>query len=288
MIATSKFEQIRNFAKSQNCPQIMTSGGDPESTSDRYKPVPMFQVINHMMDHGYSLTSATSFQRDLGCKYGSYAVILDAPEHMEQDGLRPQLCITNSANGTKKLEITPGFKVYVCSNSMVFAQKKERKISFKHIGDTDVSKVVTEALAYMEQLYGNMFEKVKVMKGIQLSQDKKEKLAQQIFQVLGMDKSKAKVNRFDMSVAVGNALKPLYEGHSDNSMWSVVNTIQSHIIENSDGKTSDRLILGVNKNGKAKRQRRATAKIKHKKNLLVMEVAQQFSAELSEEFAQLV
>ena len=146
-------------------PSIGAKSPAPHIRSKSYNFTSTEEVANHMLDMGYTITSAraSNTKSDLWKNYGAHIISFQHPELYIKDSAggieaRPTIVMTNSHDGSRPVQFDMGMFRLVCSNglmvkSMELGGYRERHSRMDLAG---VKSMLDEKLTAMPKLVGQI------------------------------------------------------------------------------------------------------------------------------------
>lgn len=166
-------QQIRNAA-----PAVFSEQPSP-LLSQRYAFINTSEVIEVMRGEGYEVVSATqdkAMRRD--ARYIRHAVVMRHQEHLQTEAqvgeCVPQILLTNSHNGTTKMEMRAGLFRFVCANGLVVGQETMHAV-IRHTGIL-ADQVISHA-RIVSSRSGGLMTLIENWKNIEVSVDQAETFA---------------------------------------------------------------------------------------------------------------
>ncbi|NBO23335.1 DUF932 domain-containing protein, partial [bacterium] len=122
-------------------PSVFTTEKSPK-LSDRYMMVPTIDVVNKFMDAGWEISKANQVGSG---PFNRHSVRMRNSVLPKVGDSLVEAIITNSHNGTSKLEIGAGLFRLVCSNGLVISQQELISLNQRHMKiSMDEVEMITE------------------------------------------------------------------------------------------------------------------------------------------------
>jgi hypothetical protein len=199
-------------------PSIFTTEKSPK-LSDRYSMVPTIDVINKFMDAGWEVSGAN--QVGAG-PYGRHSVRMRNSVLPKVGDSLIEAIITNSHNGTTKLEVGAGLFRLVCSNGLVIPQQELISLNQRHtnISMDEVEKITEtfiKSTPIIERSMNRMVDK-------KMSTDEKIDFTTKAIGIRWK-------NTEDIStLTLETIINPLRADDFESTLWNTFNVVQEKLI----------------------------------------------------------
>jgi hypothetical protein len=199
-------------------PAIFTTEKSPK-LSDRYSMVPTIDVVNKFMDAGWEISQANQVGSG---PYGRHSVRMRNSVLPKVGDSLIEAIITNSHNGTTKLEVGAGLFRLVCSNGLVIPQQDLITLNQRHtnISMDEVEKITEtfiKSTPIIERSMGRMTDK-------KMSTDEQIDFTSKAIGIRWK-------NTEDIStLTLETIINPLRADDFENTLWNTFNVVQEKLI----------------------------------------------------------
>lgn len=195
--------------------------------TSRYQQVPTIEVVNVLRDKGFIPVRAQQSRfrvegRQNFCRHmlrfrpQDY---LDSTHSQVGDEI-PEVVITNSHDGTSKLNASLGIFRLACSNGLVVCSTDFGSMSVRHVGGPDFKKNVLDVVFQVAEHAPKVLEKIDLWKTIELDEQQRLAFAEKALGLL--DKP---------VIHVSQLLQARRWEDRNNSLWALTNTVQEHLLK---------------------------------------------------------
>ena len=228
MNMTNQITSLSLEVAASKAPAIMASS--PASyTTDKYNFMPTTEIISYMNDLGYILTDAKQASSNINLRkdHGMHIVCFQHPDLYVKDNennveARPQIVITNSHDGTKKLTFDMGLFRLICSNGLVI---KDKDLGyFKEQHNRITFNQVKELIAAKVEILPKTVDKINVWNGREMSQAERQAFAKDAIQL------RTGTDRQVMDHEIFSVLEPRRKADAPDTLWHVTNRLQESVI----------------------------------------------------------
>lgn len=127
-----------------------------ESRSDRYSYIPTSAILDGLRDNGFEVVSAAQGRSRIPGKedYTKHLLRLRRVGELVVEprlgGLLPEICISNSHDGTASYKVMAGLMRVACLNGLIVADRELASISVPHKGDV-TSRVIEGSFTVIDE-----------------------------------------------------------------------------------------------------------------------------------------
>lgn len=220
-------------------PAAFTNHPSP-MVSDRYAFLPTTEVVKRLAYHGWFPVEVKQ-PRSKDNKYSKHIVVLESEDHgfnESRDGVRPNIIIKNSHNGTSCLDVSVGLFRLVCSNGLVVKDGYGEQFKIRHSNYTmeNFDIMIEKVIAQFAKVY-NQIEAFS--KHIMTDQ---EKLDYALKACLLRHPESEEATRAGLS-EVGDLdyamlLKPKRNADQGDDLWHTFNVVQERLLKGDYAKVS--------------------------------------------------
>lgn len=200
------------------CPAVFATKPS-DKVSDKYSFVPTIEVIENFQKEGWNVFSAQ--QRGSG-SYGRHMIRLRNGDLPQVGDSLIEAIITNSHDGTAKLNISSGLFRLVCSNGLVIPQGvfESIQVLHKNIEFQDVKEISNQISETLPLIQGSM----KTMQERILTFDEKRDFAKEAIELRWENNKNVK------NISLNDMIIPTREGDMGDDMWKVFNVVQEKLV----------------------------------------------------------
>ena len=199
-------------------PSVFTTEKSPK-VSDRYMMVPTIDVVNKFMDAGWEISKANQVGSG---PFNRHSVRMRNSVLPKVGDSLVEAIITNSHNGTSKLEIGAGLFRLVCSNGLVISQQELISLNQRHMKiSMDEVEMITETFIKSTPI---IERSVNRMMEVKMDMDKKIDFATKAIGIRWK-------NTEDIStLTLETIVNPLRNGDVESNLWTTFNVVQEKLI----------------------------------------------------------
>ena len=210
-------------------PAIMATS--PASyTTDKYNFMPTTEIISYMNDLGYVLTDAKQAGSSIALRkdHGMHIVCFQHPDLYVKDNennveARPQIVITNSHDGTKKLTFDMGLFRLVCSNGLIIKDKDLGYFKEQHNRITFAG--IKELISQKVETLPKTVDKINLWNGKEMSLTERRQFATNAI------KLRAGEERVIAEHEIFSVLESRRKEDNPDTLWHITNRLQENIIK---------------------------------------------------------
>lgn len=204
-------------------PSLFTKGA-AEHTSERYKPIATFDVIDRLLKEGFYPTTAKqsvarSKERTMFAKH--MVRFRHRDYHNPGNGLFPELVLINSHDGLSSYRLMAGLYRQICTNGLV-AGKSYDEVRVKHQGDV-IGNVIEGTYRVIESSQ-KMLQMVHHMENCLLAEEKLLEFSIQAHALRFSDEA-------NLVIEPRNLLTPRRREDIKRDLFSVFNVVQENLIK---------------------------------------------------------
>lgn len=190
-----------------------------QKLSDRYTVVPTIDVVDHFMKAGWEVASAKQVGSGV---YGKHSVRLRNSELPKVGDSLVEAIITNSHDGSTKLQVGAGLYRLICSNGLVVPQQELASLNQRHMNiSMDEVNQITETFIKSTPI---------IERSVNQMMDKKMSMDEKIdftTKALGIRWK----NTEDIStITLETIINPLRQDDFDPTLWNTFNVVQEKLI----------------------------------------------------------
>jgi hypothetical protein len=199
------------------------------SRSDRYTYIPTAQLLAGLRKEGFVPMSVvqsncrTPGKKDF-TKHMLKLTHVDATALAKVGDSIPQICLTNSHDGSSTYVLQLGMWRLICSNGLLVCEAGFDQVRVPHIGDVR-NQVIEGAFEVISQCK-QIAPRIEAMRAVQLNAQEQEVFARQALQL-----------RFEPAegeqapVRADQVLKPRRYEDQARDLWTTFNTVQENVIK---------------------------------------------------------
>lgn len=205
-----------------------------QKLSDRYTVVPTIDVVNQFMKAGWEVASAKQVGRGV---YGKHSVRLRNSELPKVGDSLLEAIITNSHDGTTKLQVGAGLYRLVCSNGLVVPMQELVNINQRHMNiQMDEVNQITEKFIEISPM---IERSVNRMMDVKMDTEKKIDFVNKAIGIRWK-------NTEDIStLTLETIINPLRDGDTESNLWNTFNVVQEKLIRGGFVKEQGRNVRTV-------------------------------------------
>ena len=187
--------------------------------SDRYVVVPTIEVVNNFIDAGWQVASAKQVGQGV---YGKHSVRLRNADLPKVGDSLVEAIITNSHNGTTKLEVGAGLFRLVCSNGLVVPQQELISLNQRHMNiSMDEVNQITETFIKSTPI---------IERSVHQMMDKKMSMDEKIDFTTKAIGVRWKNTEDISTMTLETIINPLRQDDFDPTLWNTFNVVQEKLI----------------------------------------------------------
>jgi len=195
------------------------------NVSDRYNVINTLDVVERFTKYGFEVTSVQAAgTRDLNKIGKQKHLVRMKSEYKMVGGLRPEVVLTNSYDGTRALNIQVGMFRMVCSNGLIVGTNLIPKLQILH-SNNSWETMIDEFVDTYDEKYHLQQEWVERMEGTRMTLDEGYEMAKLALEIRHVDKR-----------IVNDAVDPLElliakrREDKGNSAWHRFNILQESLV----------------------------------------------------------
>jgi len=170
----------------KNEPVMTTTTG--YNVSDRYNVINTLDVVSQMEKYGFDVTSVQAAgTRDLAKVGHQKHMVRMKSDYKMVGGMRPEVIITNSYDGTRALNIQVGLFRFVCSNGLIAGTNLIPKLQILH-SNNNWESLLNEFVDTYDEKYHLQQEWVQRMENTRMSLDEGYEMAKLALDIRHSDK----------------------------------------------------------------------------------------------------
>lgn len=204
-------------------PAIFATSPAPNIKSKNYHFTPTIEVINHLQDLGFVLSSAKQSlsKNNLKRSFGSHIVKFQHPDLTMGDEGRPEIVMINSHNGTKKVQFEMGIFRLVCENGLIVKSRDMGSFSEKHTRYTfpEIKNLIE---GKVEELH-KVVSKINVWNMREMTEKERFNFALNAIAVRYDD------SRMPNEEEIRNILRPVRNEDQNPTLWNTFNVLQEKL-----------------------------------------------------------
>lgn len=199
-------------------PAVFTTEKSPK-LSDRYMMVPTIDVVSKFMDAGWEVSKANQVGSG---QYNRHMVRMRNAVLPKVGDSIVEAIITNSHDGTTKLEVGAGLFRLVCSNGLVVPQQELISLNQRHMKISmdevnEITETFIKSTPIIERSVNRMME-------VKLDMDQKIDFATKAIGIRWK-------NTEDIStLTLETIVNPLRNGDVESNLWTTFNVVQEKLI----------------------------------------------------------
>ena len=167
--------------------QPVMTNTDSYGVSDRYNVINTLDVVEQFSQYGFEITSVQAAgTRDLAKIGKQKHMVRMKSEYKMVGGLRPEVILTNSYDGTRALNIQVGLFRMVCSNGIIVGTNLIPKLQILH-SNTHWEEMINEFVDTYDEKYHLQQEWVQRMEDTRMTLDEAYILAKETLEIRHSD-----------------------------------------------------------------------------------------------------
>ena len=193
------------------------------NVSNRYNVISTIDVVEQFQSYGFETTSVLSASARTKSGFQQHMVRMKS-DHKITAGLRPEVIIHNSYDGTKALNIRVGLFRFVCSNGVIIGENLVPNFRIMH-SNNNWQELVNDFIDTYDEKYHLQQEWVQGLSDRQMGLDEAYHMAEQVLEFRHSDQ------RIKMDVV--DPLELLIVKRKEDrgdSAWHRFNTIQENLV----------------------------------------------------------
>ena len=195
------------------------------NVSERYNVINTMDVVNQFEQYGFEMSSVDSARVRSEAKSGHQQhMVRMAADYKMVGGLRPEVIIHNSHDGSKSLNIRVGLFRFVCSNGIVVGENLIPNLKIMH-SNGNWSEILNEFIDSYEEKHNRQQEWVNQMMNTRMTLDHAYHMAEKALKIRHADKR----NNNDAVDPLELLLVKRREDKGDDA-WSRFNVMQEHMV----------------------------------------------------------
>lgn len=201
-----------------SAPAVFTTEKSPK-LSDRYMMVPTIDVVSKFMDAGWEISKANQVGSG---PYGRHSVRMRNSVLPKVGDSLVEAIITNSHNGTTKLEVGAGLFRLVCSNGLVVPQQELISLNQRHMNiSMDEVNQITETFIKSTPI---------IERSVHQMMDKKMSMDEKIDFTTKAIGVRWKNTEDISTMTLETIINPLRQDDFDPTLWNTFNVVQEKLI----------------------------------------------------------
>lgn len=191
--------------------------------SQKYSPITTKNVVESLKADGYEITKFSAAKVRKKTKDGFQKHLLRISRNdldLGIDGLRPEIILINSYDGSSSFQLLVGIFRFACANGLVVGNSYFNK-RIRHVGNV-LPKVLT-AVSEVKTALPMIAQDIEKFGQRQLSQSEKEQFALKIAQLVVTDKV--------VPVQTESLLRVQRDDDKGNDLFTVLNVVQENILQ---------------------------------------------------------
>ena len=203
--------------------ELIISQNENFNMSSKYKTIKTKSVLDSLQSEGYQVNSMTAAKVRKSTKDGfqKHLLRISRPDlDLNIEGLRPEIILINSYDGSSSFQLLVGVFRFACANGLIVGSSYFSR-NIRHVGDA-MPKVLT-AVDEVKHALPLVAQDIERFSKIQLSQTKKLWFADQVAQSV--------TPKDFTAVNVENLLEVRRKEDEGNDLFSVLNVIQENVLK---------------------------------------------------------
>ena len=223
----------------ENIPSIGATRGK-ENTSGKYQFVSTRNILEHVLDNGWSITQASAQGRSPYAKHRVTLVhdkdlaLATNPENNEGI-LRVEL--SNSHDRTKRFMIAMGYFKFACANGLLVATGPADMIRTKHRFSDNRMDAIMDQIATVSERFPKVLEIIEGFKSRQLTESEQRSFAEFAIKGRNLYRQTLPKSFGDLDKMSNLLLTPRRKEDEGSSAWEVFNRVQENVIRGVEGVT---------------------------------------------------
>jgi hypothetical protein len=207
-----------------------TRAGD--NTTDTYQFISTRNILEHVLDNGWSIVGASASGRTLGAQHRVTLVRnedLDVEADPNSEGvLRMELF--NSHNKTKRFMMAIGYFKWACSNGLIAAYGPVESIRTKHRFSDNRLDVIMGQIQESTQHFPQILNMIESFKQRVMTEEEQLEYAKYTIKSRYLYRKQLPKSFGDMDRMAGRLLTVRREVDEGNQLWRVYNRVQENIM----------------------------------------------------------
>jgi len=214
---------LEEFEMQQRAVMLNTEG---YNVSERYKVINTYDVVQRFEQYGFELTSIDAGRvRDIAKVGKGKHMVRMAADFKMAGGLRPEVIIHNSYDGTRALNIRVGLFRFVCSNGIVAGHNLVPNLQVLH-SNAMWEDLINEFIDTYEEKHRVQQDWVESMMDRKMTLDEAYIMAEKALQIRHYDKRiiNDPVDPLELLIAQRKEDR-------DNNAWTKFNVLQENLVQ---------------------------------------------------------
>ena len=223
MTITNKRQPMDLVQVQDACSSAFTLASAP-TVSDNYTHIPTSQVIEDMIELGWTPVSAQEVKARKGRGYQKHIIRFQNQnitiKGNDGDDVFPELLLTNSHDGKNAFHLRVGLYRLVCSNGLVIADTEFSNVAIRHMGYT-FDELRKQVLSMIDTL-PNLVQKINTFRDTPLNDE----------QMIEFALKAASLRWKNKNIQIDTVELLASERNQDNgaNLWNIFNRVQEKLI----------------------------------------------------------
>ena len=224
----------------ENIPSIGATRGK-ENTSGKYQFVSTRNILEHVLDNGWSITQASAQVRSPYAKHRVTLVhdkdlALAADPNTNQEGVL-RIELFNSHDKSQKFMLATGYFRFACANGLVISSGACSVIKTKHRFSDNRLQAILDQTVELSERFPKVLEIIEGFKSRQLSHAEQVSFARYAIQGRYLYRQTLPKSFGDLDKMSNLLLTPRRKADEGSSAWEVFNRVQENVIRGVEGVT---------------------------------------------------
>lgn len=216
-----------------------TRGGD--NTSGTYQFVSTRNILEHVLDNGWSITQASAQGRSPYAKHRVTLVhdkdlALAADPNTNQEGVL-RIELFNSHDKSQKFMLATGYFRFACANGLVISSGACSVIKTKHRFSDNRLQEILDQTAQLSERFPKILEIIEGFRSRQLTESEQRSFAEYAIKGRYLYRQTLPKSFGDLDKMSNLLLTPRRKEDEGNSAWEVFNRVQENVIRGVEGVT---------------------------------------------------
>lgn len=224
----------------ENIPSIGATRGK-ENTSGKYQFVSTRNILEHVLDNGWSITQASAQGRSPYAKHRVTLVhdkdlALAADPNTNQEGVL-RIELFNSHDKSQKFMLATGYFKFACANGLIVQSGPTSCIKTKHRFSDNRLQAIMDQTMELSERFPKVLKIIEGFKSRQLTESEQRSFAE--FAIMGRYLYRQTLPKSfgDLDKMSNLLLTPRRKEDEGSSAWEVFNRVQENVIRGVEGVT---------------------------------------------------
>lgn len=224
----------------ENIPSIGATRGK-ENTSGKYQFVSTRNILEHVLDNGWSITQASAQGRSPYAKHRVTLVhdkdlALAADPNTNQEGVL-RIELFNSHDKSQKFMLATGYFKFACANGLIVQSGPTSCIKTKHRFSDNRLQAIMDQTMELSERFPKVLEIIEGFKSRSLTESEQRSFAEFAIKGRYLYRQTLPKSFGDLDKMSNLLLTPRRKEDEGSSAWEVFNRVQENVIRGVEGVT---------------------------------------------------